>query len=399
MTKPRIPPPIWLLAIIAGLPLISETIYTPSLPDIARTLDVPDSWVEYTLTIYLAGFAVGTLFWGKLSDRFGRKPCLLVGISIFIVGCMGCYLSDSITLLMISRFVQSFGGSTGSVLGQAICRDAFRGVERGKVYSTVGSALFFSPAIGPFIGGLVDQTFGWPSIFLLSMILGGMVFITTSLKLPESHLDRTSSVSFGKLTLALAKDIRVFGFGIIVAACNGIHFSYYAEGPFYLIDLLSLTPSTYGLSFIGIAFAGVMGSWISKRLHSRLSSKAILWRGIIVLLCGSGIFLSLILILQALNASQPVMVMATLGSMMIISGGSAMILPNCLSLALEDYQHAVGAASSLFGFFYYALISLVTLGIGLLHNDTLYPMPLYFFGMSVFVLVIFLKFIGKEERT
>ena len=391
-------PPIWLLAVIAGLPQISETIYTPSLPDIARSLAVPDALVEYTLTIYLAGFAVGTLFWGKLSDKFGRKPCLLIGLFIFVLGCIGCYFSDSINLLLISRFIQAFGGSTGSVLGQAIARDAFRGVERGKVYSTISGALSFSPAVGPFVGGVVDQTFGWSSIFLLLMMAGILVFLSVILKLPETHLNRITMHSIKEIAFGLLKDKRVLGYAIVVAAVNGIAFSYYAEGPFYLIDMLGLTPSVYGLTFVGIAFMYFFGAWLSRRLHDHLTSKAILWRGVLVLVGGASFFVVATIVCGVISAPHSLSIVITIGSMSIIAAGSSMVIPNCLSLALEEYQHAVGTASSLFGFFYYALISLFTLIMGFLHNGTLYPMPLYFFALVVLIWVVFLKMIGREEK-
>lgn len=390
-------PPIWLLILITGLPQVSETIYTPSLPDIARSLQVPSAWVEYTLTIYLASFALGTLFWGILSDRWGRRPCLLASLVIYIIGCMGCYFSDSITLLLLSRFVQGFGGSTGSVLGQAIARDAFRGVERGKVYSMIGSALSLTPAIGPFIGGMIDQYFGWSSIFLILMFAGGIVLVILCLKLKETHLTRGSSVSLKSLVSDLRQDKRVLGYGSLVGFCLGTWFSYYAEGSFYLIDLLGLTPSAYGFSFLGLALAGAFGGWLSRRLHDHLSSQSILWKGILVHLSGASFFVAAIVISGFFSVPVFLFIILTIISIMVMSVGTNMIIPSSLSLALEDYQHAVGSASSLFGFFYYSMTSLLTLGMGLLHNGTIYPMPIYFFFISLFILTVYLKFIKKKE--
>jgi Bcr/CflA subfamily drug resistance transporter len=378
-------PAIWLIVLIVGLPLLSETVYTPSLPDIAHALSVTDAWVEYTLTIYLFGFAIGTLFWGNLSDKWGRKPCILLGLGIFIVGCIGCYASDSISLLMISRFVQAFGGSTGSVLGQAVCRDAYHGPALGKLYATVGGALAIFPAIGPVIGGSIDQAYGWPAIFLFLIVCSAIVLGLTTKMLPETHLDEDRNhVPLITTLMDMVCDVRVIGFALLVAACNGIAFSFYAEGPFYMIELLGLSPSQYGLLFVGIASATLVGGIMGRRLHNHYSSMTIMVYGLRIVFLGSILWMLLIYLTQ----NRVFLIWGSLAFMMIMIGGIALVTSNALSLSLVNYKNRIGTASSLFGFFYYVLISLFTLGMGYSHNGTVFPMPIYFGVIAAFMIVV-----------
>ncbi len=156
-------PALWLIILIVGLPLLSETVYTPSLPDIAHALSVSDSLAEYTLTIYLFGFALGTLIWGKLSDKWGRKPCLVAGLNIYLIGCLGCYLSDTIFWLMVSRFIQAFGGSVGSVLGKPFAVILSMGPpwERSTLL-WAGPWLFSQPLVRSLVASLTKTLGGQP---------------------------------------------------------------------------------------------------------------------------------------------------------------------------------------------------------------------------------------------
>ncbi len=385
-SKPTLRPPTWLIILIVGLPLFSETVYSPALPDIATALSVSDAWVEYTLTIYLIGFAMGTFFWGNLSDKWGRKPCLIMGLSLYLVGCVGCYLSDSITWLMVNRLIQAIGGSSGSVLGQAITRDSFHGPALGKVYATVGTALSIFPAIGPILGGVIDQGFGWSAIFLFLIFAGVLVLALTSRSLAETHPHASRQrVSMRSTVRRMAQDKKVIGFGLLVASGNGIGFSYYAEGPFYMMELLGLTPSEYGLTFVGIALAFFVGGLINRKLHSTHDSLSILGYGLTAALIGGLLLAGLVVLIE----DKTQLMVGTLTCLMIMMGGIAMINNNSMSLALVNYKNCIGTASSLFGCFYYAVASLFTLGMGSLHMDhTALPMPLFFLGIAVFMVFV-----------
>jgi MFS transporter, DHA1 family, multidrug resistance protein len=266
-----------------------------------------------------------------------------------------------------------------------VCRDAFHGPALGKLYATVGAALAIFPAIGPVIGGSIDQAYGWPAVFMFLIIVGAIVTGLTAKLLPETHPhEDRNHIPLLTTLVDMAKDIRVIGFALLVAAANGIAFSFYAEGPFYMIELLGLSPSQYGLLFIGIASATLIGGITGRRLHNNHSSMAILDYGLVTVLLGAALLVSLVHLTQ----DKGLLLWGSLATMMIAFGGIALVTSNALSLSLADYKNRIGTASSLFGFFYYALISLFTLGMGYSHDGTVFPMPIYFAAIAAIMIVV-----------
>lgn len=379
-------PPIWLIIIIVGLPQLSETVYTPSLPEIAGALKTSPAMVEHTLTIYLFSFAIGTLFWGWLSDRLGRKPCVMMGLCVFILGCVGCYVSLSIEALMLSRFIQAFGGSIGSVLGQAICRDAFHGPNLGRAYASMSSALASFQAIGPIVGGFIADKWDWSNIFLFLLSFAVFLLCVVYKRLPETHQkeNRQKNSVISVLSL-LARDKKVIGLALVVAGCNGISFSYFAEGSFYLISLLNLSPTHYGLTFIGIAISTMLGGMTSRHLHKSCPSLRVMDYGLWVIFVSSVVFSISATAAAYSYINHTYMIMIAVLCQMSIMFGICMATSSSLALALVDYKNCIGTASSLFGFFYYLVISAFTFGMGELHNGTLIPMPFYFMFIAIFM--------------
>lgn len=393
MIKRNTVPATWLIILMIGFPLFSETAYIPSLPDIAQTLSVRDALVEYTLTIYMFSFAVGVLLWGYLSDIWGRKPCALAGFSIFIVGCLGCYCSNTIEGLMTSRFIQAIGGSVGSVLGQAICRDVFHGPALSKIYSTIGGAIAIFPAIGPVIGGVIDQHYHWSMIFLFLLGCGILLITLIAQFLPETHhAEHRIKNSFKEILVKMSVDRQLIGYVLLVGAVNGIGFSYYAEGPFFMIEMLHLSPSQYGTTLLGVALAYFIGGALSGYLHRYFDSKKIIVFGMITTFLGTIIFVGIVSIFN----HPTILIWGCIVSMTIIMAGQMLVLSNALSLALARYKNCIGTASSIFGFSYNIIVSIFIYGMGWFHNDTVYAMPFYFCAIAIFMIFINKMLLSKD---
>ncbi|EOL45199.1 multidrug effflux MFS transporter [Enterococcus caccae] len=388
-------PSLLLLIVLVGFPQISETIFTPSLPDIAHDFQTSMATVQLTLSIYFLAFALGVFFWGWLSDFIGRRKAMLYGLLFYGMGSFLCFRSGTIEILLFARFVQAFGASTGSVVTQTILRESYSGNQRHALFAQISAALAFTPAIGPLIGGIVDQYWGFRAVFFVLVVMSVLVFCYAFLCLPETfEVDKRVPVKVIPIIKRLLKNPKVLTYGFLIGAINGVLFSYYAEAPFIFIEQFHLSTATYGFLGIGVAGASILGSLLSKRLLSIYQPEKIILIGIKTMLFG---VLFLLLTSMATVLPELGQFWLMLLGIFILLTGTGTALPNCLSLALTDFQDVIGTAGAIFSLGYYLLVSLFTFGMSKLHNGCLVTMPLYFLVIGSVMLLLTRKILLPKK--
>ncbi|QWI73049.1 multidrug effflux MFS transporter (plasmid) [Bacillus mycoides] len=375
-------PSLLLLLILVAFPQISETIFTPSLSDISKALHVSASTAQLTLSIYFAGFAIGVFCWGWLSDIIGRRPAMLCGILIYGIGSLLCYFSHSIEFLLFSRFIQAFGASTGSVVTQTIIRESIEGNKRHVVFAKVSAVIAFAPAVGPLIGGWIDQLLGFKSVFFTLVIMSVGIFIFAFTALPETRVvsAKDNKINVFSVFIRIIKSPKVLAFGFLIGTANGILFSYYAEAPFVFIDYFRISPGLFGFLGIVVALSFIIGANTSKRLMSIFKPEKIINIGCLIMTLGA-----IILAVITLAGTKSTLLYAVIMLMVIfiLFLGIGIMLPNCLSLALTDFQDVIGTAGSIFSLGYYFIVTLITWGMSQLHTGLLAAMPIYFLVISI----------------
>ena len=384
-------PSLLLMIVLVAFPQISETIYTPSLPDISASLGVSNSSVQLTLSIYFIGFAIGVFCWGWLSDYIGRRPAMLGGLLVYGVGSLMCYYSGSIEVLLVSRFIQAFGAATGSVITQTMLRESVSGEKRHAMFAQISAVIAFTPAVGPLIGGWIDQYLGFRAVFFALIIMSILLFLYAFLRLPETtDVSTRTKVAVMPVIRRIVASPRVLVFGLLIGGINGVLFSYYAEAPFLFIEYFQMSPGVYGFLGIIVAMASVIGAMISKRLLTKYAPEKIIHRGCLIMTGGA------LLLTGASSLSMlpnVVMLLCILIALFVMLLGSGIALPNCLSLALVSFHDVIGTAGAVFSLGYYLLVSLATWGMSLLHNGSLLTMPLYFLAISGMMWLLGRKFI------
>ena len=193
--KPRVVPLVALMAGLVAVAFVSIGIYTPSMPAIETYIAASSAEVQLTFSAYIIACAVGQLLYGPVSDRFGRKPALYLGLVIYILGCGVCLAAPNIETLILGRGVQAFGGCAGPVVIRAILRDLFSRDEGARLFSFIGLAMGLAPAFAPVSCGLLQVTFGWQSIFVLLTVAGGVMLVLIILFLQESNRSPVRSAS------------------------------------------------------------------------------------------------------------------------------------------------------------------------------------------------------------
>jgi DHA1 family bicyclomycin/chloramphenicol resistance-like MFS transporter len=267
-------PSLALLAAITALAFCALHIVVPALPLLAGVFDDTPARVQLVLTLYLAGIAGGRLVYGPLSDRFGRRPVLIAGLAMFLVGTLICGFAWSIATLVLGRVLEGCGACAGIVLGRAIIRDVYEREAAARGLAIVMMAMTLAPGISPAIGAYLAEWVDWRAIFAVLGILGAIVLALTVARLGETNLHpaRLHLVGMAGSYIALLRSPQFLGFALCSACTSASWFTFIASAPHVLSEALGEPPSTYGLMILLPMATYMLGNAAAARFALRLGS-------------------------------------------------------------------------------------------------------------------------------
>jgi MFS transporter, DHA1 family, multidrug resistance protein len=338
--------PRWLLlvAAMAAVGPVSIDMYLPGFPAIEREFGVRG--VETTMAAYLVGIAVSQLFYGPISDRFGRKPPLYFGFALYALGAAGCALAASMPALTLMRVVQALGGSSGFVIGRAIVRDRCEPHEAARAFSLLMMIVALGPVLAPVAGGVVVTHFGWRATFVFQAVLGVMLLAATHFLLresrPESLVTPLNLANVLRTYVRLGKDRALIGYSLVGGFGMGALFSYVTGAPTVLTERHGLSSQEFG-ALIGLnGFAFMAASRLNMIALRTLGPREVLARYVwMPVLIGAALF-----VLTWLWSAPLWLVVVVQLTFFVVVGR---ITPNVAALALAPHGKEAGAASALMG--------------------------------------------------
>ena len=360
-----------LLTTLVALGPLSTDLYLPALPGLTQVFVTGVARVQLTLSVFLAGFAVAQLFYGPLSDRYGRRPAMLVGLGVYLLSSVACMLAPSIDTLIAARFFQALGACAGPVLGRAIVRDVYGPLQAARVLAYISGAMAIAPMIGPFIGGWLTVWFGWRANFAALVLFSAVQMAVVFAMLRESNAHRDPTATQPRRILenfrALLASRRYLGYLLCVSFTYAALFSFISGSSFVLIDLHGLSPQWFGASFGVVVTGYICGTLITGRFTLRLGPSRMVWMGALL---GAGAGTSMVV----LALFEVRSVWAILLPMSGYTAATGLVMPNAHGGALAPYPKMAGVASALMGFVQMALAAAVGIVVGHLYDGTAIPM-------------------------
>lgn len=382
-----------LLGALGGLTPLAIDMYLPAMPAIASDLGAGVEGAQLTVSLFMAGFALGQLFYGPLADSLGRKRVLVVGLGLFVLASLGCALVNSLPWLLALRFVQALGGAAAAVVVNALLRDLFSGMELVRAMSMVMMTMTLAPLVAPLIGGAL-LGWGWRTIFVTLALLAVLVLWQIVQRLPETltparrrSLDMATIYAGYLLVMRHRGAMRELLSGILA---NAGMFAFISGSPYVYITYFGVQPAHYGLLFaVNVGVMTVL-TWINSRVVRRfglgtmmrwglrciaLASLALLWVG----LTGSGGLWGVMLAV--------VLFMSQLG----------FINANSMSMTLSHFPANAGTASALAGTLRFGLGALTAAAVNLVPAQSPLPMCLVMAICGLLALLLYSLPLGDAE--
>ncbi len=365
----------WLLLLgaLTGLAPLSIDMYLPGFPAIERSLLGKPGSAELTLASYFIGMALGQLFYGPLSDRFGRRQPLMIGLAIYIVASLGCAMAGSIPELVLWRFLQALGGCAGVVVTLAVVRDRCSANDAARALSMLILIMGIAPILAPLIGGWIVTLFDWRALFITLALVGSLGLAATYFWLEETHDSRHQpALVFSQVLLnygRLLVDRKFIGYTLSGGLARAGMFAYIAGSPFVFIEYYQIPAHHYGWIF-GCNAAGLI-------IFSQINAWRLKKHDVTVLLCRALWLPATIgLILLAGSLTGHISLPLLLVGIFCFVASIGYIGPNSSAATLATHGQQAGTASALMGSLQFCLATLSGFFVNLLHDGTTFPMAM-----------------------
>ncbi|QIG06375.1 purine nucleoside transporter PunC [Proteus sp. ZN5] len=334
--------PMSFMVYLAGLSMLGYLaidMYLPAFGMMQRELSISEGAISNSLSIFLFGFAVAQLLWGPLSDKVGRKPILLIGLSLFSLGCLGMLWVESATGLLAMRFLQAFGVCSAAVIWQALVIDRFDESRSQHVFALIMPLVALSPALAPLIGASLLNHGGWRMIFMLLMAVTLVLMLPTlmlkNIKQKSVTDANQSSASF----MTLLKSPLYTGNVLVYASCSAGFFAWLAGSPI-ILEKMGYSPQDIGLSYIPQTIAFMVGGYGCRILLSKMTGKTLLP----LLLIGYAVSMTALYLVAKFTEPTLTTILIPFCIMAAMNGAS---YPIAVSNALSAYPEISGKAAAL----------------------------------------------------
>lgn len=385
-----------MVALLSGASALgpaSMQILLPALPVIREDFSISPGTAQLTLSLSMLSIAIATLFYGPISDRFGRKPTLIAGTIITFMGSLFCLAAPTVDLLILGRIIQAFGGAVGLVVARAIVRDVYGPQESAKIISTLVMVMVVIPMLSPALGGELMVLFGWRSVFVVIALFSALILVIMHLHLPETLVEPAPFEGIGGMlrTLQLLLQSRVFrGYGFSVAFVSVVFFSFISAAPEIMVTVLGRPATEYGYYFVMIPAGFMAGNYLSRRFGGRLSIFQLIDTGSKISLAG----ITVTLLFQAYGFHHPIFLFFPIA---VAVFGNGMTLPNAQAGAINEFPRQAGSASGLTGFLQMGLSAAAAQLVAVIFNETAYPLLILMFCASLASLLCFRFGVGKPD--
>ena len=387
------PPHLTTLIFLAGLSALAMNIFLPSLPGMSAYFEVDYAFMQLSVALYLGVNGSLQIFVGPLSDKYGRRPIILIGVALFCLATLGCFLSTSATMFMVFRMLQAVI-AVAMVLSRAVVRDMVPADQAASMMGYVTMGMSLVPMLGPATGGFLEEHFGWHGSFALLLVLGLVMFTVAWFDLGETapKSDNTILQQFKEYP-ELLKAPRFWGYCMASAFGSGAFFAYLGGAPFVGLNVYGLSPGELGLYFAAPGIGYFSGNFLSGKFSARAGiNRMVTWGATVVIL---GLCLSFAFSLSGHGSAA-----TFFGCMAFVGLGNGLTMPNATAGMLSVRPHLAGTASGLGGTMMIgggAALSALA-GAMLQPGSTELPLISIMMATSVMSLVSILTVIWRERR-